>query len=373
MPTNNADFRIVIVGAGIAGLACALAFERQGYAPVVVERGLREPGAGLFLTANGVRSLTVLGLRSALLDRAFVVGHQKMYDNTGQLLSAADLRVAWGEEHPCVACTRASLHEILRDALGFGEVVDAARVERVDEGPAAVTVTMADGSVLEADLVVAADGIHSAVRRARFAEDVSYAGESYWRAIVACPPEVDCWSGFWEGTRMIGLVPIGGGEAYLFVGEYGLGSIGDVNPPMPARPVGEFPMLAQCRPDVVDVVMNQSDLRCIHAEFLFVDDPVTDRVVLVGDAAHGCGPSLAQGAASALEDALHLARFVDPHDLGPSLRRYAESRHDKLQYIQRASIRRTQIAQLDGATRAGRLRAFGKAAQQVVGPIRAIA
>lgn len=373
MSTNNADFRIAIIGAGIAGLACALAFERQGHAPVVLERGPGERGAGLFLTANGVRTLTELGLRSALLDRAFVVHHQKMHDEVGQLLSAADLRVAWGEEHPCVACARASLHEILRDALRSSEVMDGARVECVDEGPSAATVITADGSVLEADLVVAADGIHSAVRRTRFAGDVRYAGESYWRAIVPCPPDVDCWSGFWEGPRMIGLVPISGGEAYLFVGEYGLGPIGGVNPPMPARPVGEFPMLARHRPDVLEVVMNQTDLRCTHAEFVFVDVPVTDHVVLVGDAAHGCGPSLAQGAASALEDALHLARFVDSHDLGPSLRRYAESRHDKLQYIQRASTRRTQIAQLDGATREGRLRAFGKAAEQVVGPIRAIA
>ena len=107
--------RILVVGAGIAGLGVARALRHRGFAAEVVER---EParthvGAGIYLPGNATRALRALGLQSAVAERGSLITHQRLCDHRGRLLAEIDLAALWGDVGPCLALHRADLHEVL--------------------------------------------------------------------------------------------------------------------------------------------------------------------------------------------------------------------------------------------------------------------
>ena len=111
--------RVLIVGAGIAGLALARALRRCGVAADVVERLTEWPsgGAGLYLPGNAVRAIGSLGLGPALHEVANPIGRQRFLDHHGRLLAEIDVACFWDGVGACVALPRAALHELLREAM----------------------------------------------------------------------------------------------------------------------------------------------------------------------------------------------------------------------------------------------------------------
>jgi FAD-dependent urate hydroxylase len=111
--------RILIVGAGLAGLALARALRQAGLAPQVIEReaGWEVAGTGIYLPANGVRALRTLGLEGAVAARGAQIPRQRLLDHRGHLLADIDLQRLWGSVGPCLALPRTDLHEILREGV----------------------------------------------------------------------------------------------------------------------------------------------------------------------------------------------------------------------------------------------------------------
>jgi 2-polyprenyl-6-methoxyphenol hydroxylase-like FAD-dependent oxidoreductase len=150
---NMQRTRILIVGAGLAGLALARALRQAGLASEVIEReaGWEVAGTGMFLPANGVRALRALGLAEAVAARAADIPRQRLLDHRGRLLAEIDLGDLWGDLGPCLALPRADLHQVLREnvPVRLGHTIRS--LERLD-GP--VQVTFDDDSSGEFDLVV---------------------------------------------------------------------------------------------------------------------------------------------------------------------------------------------------------------------------
>src|SRR5271169_1467532 len=164
--------RILVVGGGIGGLAAALAFERQRLEVIVCEQSpkLSEIGAGIGLAPNAIKALRALGLE----DKINAIGWGSEFAvvrswKSGRQISRVyqgDYRERFGA--PSLTVHRADLLGVLAGALRSSDIRLGLRcvgVETRDRGAAA---RFADGSQIEADIVVGADGIHSQVRESLF-------------------------------------------------------------------------------------------------------------------------------------------------------------------------------------------------------------
>ncbi|MDQ3937658.1 MAG: FAD-dependent monooxygenase, partial [Chloroflexota bacterium] len=181
---------VVIVGAGIGGLATAIALRRVGMRVDVYERRSamqREPlGSGLTLWSNAVRALAALGVESGVLAEARTLHYFDNQDWRGRPIARwhlADDAARYGQ--PSVNISRDALHRILL-AASEGAVIHRGRTcVGVELGPAGVRVRFADGGSAEGDILVGADGVNSLVRRALFGPaPPRYAGYPVWRALV---------------------------------------------------------------------------------------------------------------------------------------------------------------------------------------------
>ncbi|TDC83560.1 FAD-dependent oxidoreductase [Micromonospora sp. KC606] len=326
----------IVVGGGIGGLGAAIGLRRRGWQVTVLERAaqFRQVGAGLVLQANGVRCLDVLGLGAAVRGRgrADMSGGTRRSD--GRWLARVD---AGAMERllgtPAIGVHRAALHEILLGALPDGTVVTGAEVTSVTEDGSVRYRTVDGSGRAQADLVVGADGIRSAVRNLLWPEAGApvHVGVSAWRGVTPV------WDGdlvvaiSWDRGAEFGMVPLADGRVYWY---------GAVNAAPGQRATDE---LAEVRarfggwhdpiPALIAATgsVQRDDLACL-------DGPLTTyvkgRVALLGDAAHAMTPNLGQGANQALEDAVVLAAVADRPD---GLASYDQQRRPRSQQVAKAS------------------------------------
>jgi salicylate hydroxylase len=348
------SLRIAIVGAGIGGLAAALALIRRRFDVKAYEQApqITDIGAGLQLSANGTRVLADLGLSAEIRSVACAPeGKQIRLWNTGQTWKLFDL----GAEsvarygHPYLTVHRADLHSALHRAVekaAPGAVVAEARCIGFEQWEQRVLLHFASGGTASADILVGADGVHSRVRQALFGDGLpSYTGCMAWRGLVPAsrlPQRLMAWVGTnWVGPGAhVITYPVRRGELLNFVGIVerddwkgeswtDAGTTGEC--------AADFP---GWHADVHEVIRN---VDTPYKWALISRAPLptwTDRrVTLLGDASHPTLPMLAQGANMALEDGLVLARSLEQSRADPlaALRRYEAARIDRTTRIVRAS------------------------------------
>jgi 2-polyprenyl-6-methoxyphenol hydroxylase-like FAD-dependent oxidoreductase len=354
--------RILIVGAGIAGLALARALRQRRIPAEIVEREGEggQDGTGLFLPANGVRALRRLGLDEAVLSRGCRIPQQRVLDHRGRMLLEIDLHEIWGATDPCVAVHRRELHALLRDAadapIRFGTTV-----ESVDTGALSTRVRLSDGSAGDYDVLVGADGIHSSVRRLVFdGAGPRHVGQVSWRMVVEGGPAITTWTVMLARGRAVLAVPMGQGRLYCYldlsspqredptdgVSHRLIELFGDFHEPVP----GILRRLSLARPPYfapIDEVTPQS----------WVKGPV----VLIGDAAHATSPNMAQGAAMAMEDALILAEVLaSGHPVAACLTAFEARRTPRVRWVREQTHRRDRTRNLPPMIRDCVLRIAGK-------------
>ncbi|WP_157168134.1 FAD-dependent monooxygenase [Streptomyces typhae] len=338
--------RTLIVGAGISGLALAKALTDRGAEVEVVERradGGGAIGAGLYLPANAVRALQRLGVGDEVAARAAPVTRQRIHDHHGRPLTEFEVGRIWGEVGPCRAITRGDLHEVLRTAVDEGRgapVRPGTDVTGVtDEG----AVTFADGTTDTYDLVVGADGINSTVRRTLFGgPGPRFLGQLCWRFIAddTTVPGITDWTArVGDRGRTFLTVQLGGGRVYCYA---------DINSQMSTPPAGDWRALFADFGAPVPQLLAQGEgayFAALHESESTVW--TRSRTVLVGDAAHAFSPSMAQGGAMALEDALVLADTLRAEpDVPSALAAYQARRAGRVAWVVAQNHRRDKARNL---------------------------
>ncbi|MFI1255470.1 FAD-dependent monooxygenase [Streptomyces netropsis] len=341
----------VVVGGGIGGLAAAIGLRLIGWETTVIERApvLDDAGAGISLHANGIRALESLGVGEAVraAARPQYTGGTRTPD--GRRLARMDGAALERElGTPILGIPRATLHRLLREALPPESLVIGAEVTSVDLSRLPRVRTTFGDSTLDADLVVAADGIGSRLRTRLFPghPGPSYSGSTVLRAITERP--VDLRTDFeltWGPGAEFGHIAFADGRAEWHAVLNAPAGVrypdplaevrrrfGDWHAPIPA-------LLAASRPEAV-----------LHHDVNELVTPLPSyavgRVALLGDAAHAMTPNLGQGACQALEDAATLAAALSTEPTVESaLTRYDAARRPRAQSVARAARQAGRMGQ----------------------------
>jgi 2-polyprenyl-6-methoxyphenol hydroxylase-like FAD-dependent oxidoreductase len=355
VPAKTRNPNVVVVGAGIGGLTLALELHAVGVECVLLEatQELTELGVGINLLPHATRSLSRLGLQDALSRVAVTTKESIFFTRHGQFVYREPAGLAAGYAWPQFSVHRGDLQRVLRDAvsdrLGAGVIRLGHRVVGCtqDDDAATVTVEHADGtrSRVAGDVVVGADGVHSALRRQLHpaAGRPHYTGHMMWRGTTVRPP-------FLSGASMVraGWLATGKLVAYpIRENADGDGSqlvnwLAEVEGPQRA------PRDWTRRGDLGDFIGRFEDW---HFDWLDVpalfrgaeevlEYPMVDsdplpwwtrgRVTLLGDAAHPMVPRGSNGSAQAILDARALATLLAGAGNSPeaALHAYDEERRE---------------------------------------------
>jgi 2-polyprenyl-6-methoxyphenol hydroxylase-like FAD-dependent oxidoreductase len=347
------DTEITIIGAGIGGLSAALALSQQGFRVRVWERSreLSEVGAGITLWSNATRVLATLGVYDALRAHAHELREGVLGTAEGQILSEMRLEdVLFGQATTGVlGIHRGKLQRVLYDAVVEKcPVVLGARCTGYRHEGDRVIATFDDHEEVGSDLLVAADGIHSAVR-AQLLNDgpPRYAGYTCFRAVL---PRFPRWRGasgeLWGRGKRFGIVPIGDDSIYWFATHNAPQGQAEPRFALKERLLARFAGWAFQVPEL----LAHTDEQAVLHNDLF-DRPAVrgwsdGRVVLLGDAAHPTTPNFGQGAAMAIESAVILARaLAQDDDHVTAFRRYEATRFPRTRGVTDGSFRLGKIAQ----------------------------
>ena len=309
--------RAIIIGAGIAGLAAALRLEQAGWETLVVERAPRRRGGGYGVTFGGIGydAAERMGILPALQERAFVTWELVYRKPSGErrfAVGGRTIAATMGKRSFNIlrGDIESVLYEAVKDAttIRFGTTITA-----VEQDAGAVRVALSDGGIEEADLLIGADGLHSATRALVFGPEENYRLDLRHRVAVYMMKERP--DGLPEGTtgsisdngRTFAMMSVGDGRTAAFFGyrtdrgrtESSLEELQDV--------YGDMGWLV---PQALAGLKHADSVYFDGISQMVVDRWSRDRVVLLGDAAWcvtlfaGYGSSLAVGGAELLGSAL---------------------------------------------------------------------
>lgn len=364
---------IVVAGAGIGGLTAALALAAKGFRVVVLEKSerLEEVGAGLQLSPNASHVLIDLGLREALAPRVIApdavgIFSARSGQEIGQIPLGDTARFRYGAPYWIVH--RADLQRALVECVAATPDIDlrlGAQFEDVASYAKGVTVVQRRGGARQQEpalALIGADGVWSAVRNQIFPKaQASFSGRIAWRGTADASQlprplklsRVMLWLG--PNAHLVAYPVLGGQRINVVAVAPGTWNRPGYNES--ADPVDiqsqfdtrNWPALARVLVGAVEGWRRWA---------LFGVDAanpwVSDRIALLGDAAHAMLPFVAQGAAMAIEDAAVLAdrlskALTDPAGVPAALQHYAAARQARVAKVQRTARRTGEIYHLRGA------------------------
>lgn len=347
---KDTSVKALIVGGGIAGPATALALAKVGIEPLVLERRpVVDPEAGSWFTVapNGLNALDAIDALEAAREAAVPTSANVMYGATGRRLGKVSLGHPLDNGLVALTMKRSWLAARLeREAEHRGIVVRrGAEVSAVTDAGDHVEATLSDGTVLTADLLVGADGVHSRVRQAIDAQAPAarYVGLTNFGGITRHTPiaddlEPEAWHFIFGSRAFFGAHPTPAGDVVWFV---------NVPEPEITREQRRNTSEKQWAGRLLSLVQGDAGpaaelVRTGRLEL--AGDNTYDlghvptwsrgRMVIIGDAAHAPSPSSGQGASMALEDAVVLAQALRDHaDVPAAFAAYEGTRRERVEKI----------------------------------------
>lgn len=333
--TKIPDHEVLVVGAGLAGMATAAYLQRDGVTVDVVERagGVRADGAGIVLHPNAMAPLARL---DADIDAE---GHtlEKQVTTAEGVTAAVHWEAVWGRNRRPLAVHRPRLAKRLERCLRPDTVRWNTQPTAIQPKRDVVTVTFTDGTEKNYRVVIGADGVHSWVRTTVAPEVKAQLGDHvYWRFVA--PSVGVCSTSNWQvwrqGVKFVGVIPLGHNRTHVFCQTPA--RLADLS----REPREQLRVIVNDMGPAVRAIVDASDQAIDwHAgAALTVALPqwVAGRVALVGDAAHAMSPAISQGGAMAIEDAAVLGSEVKRHGATrEALSAYFVRRRDRVRRVER--------------------------------------
>ena len=336
---------VIVVGGGIGGLFTANALLKHGMRVRVYEQApaLGEIGAGVFVTPNSARQLQRIGLGPAVAQYGALVGARSSYFRyDGTFIAPVQIADASGW-NATYGMHRADFVAFLAQALPEGVVHTGHRATTFAQDGDKARVTFANGAVAEADVVVGADGIHSALRdHAAPPASPVFSGSVAYRGLV--PAEsvpgwaTDAWQ-MWLGQGKHFLAfPVRAGKLINFVGFVPADQEMKESWSAPGDPDALRQEFAGWDPRIGSLL---DQVRHTFRSALYDREPLPiwtkERLTLLGDAAHPMLPHLGQGANQSIEDGMALATILaraDRKRVPAALQAYEKLRRERVAEVQ---------------------------------------
>ena len=364
--------RVVVVGAGLGGVAAAVGLHRSGHEVMLYERAdrLRETGTAILIAPNGVHALDLLGLGDFARGHALRVASGGLRDWRGRPLLVADIGAAQQALGPVAMVSRPELHQALRAPLPEGLVRTGTRVDRLEQNQEGVLVSSGGQQLTRADVVVVADGIGSDLRAQLFPAHpgVRRTGRLDLRGMLPAPAGLDV-DGLLASNLIdrhtgseFGLYPVGDDLLYWFTDSALSGQ-----PPGPEQARRDMlALMADWHPAVPALIEATSPADIYVDPIACLARPLPSfavgRVALLGDAAHAMPPDLGQGASQAFVDAAALTRHLagasqegaskegaSQEEVAERLRRYDQERRPPANRLLRQAQRMSRLTAQTGA------------------------
>jgi 2-polyprenyl-6-methoxyphenol hydroxylase-like FAD-dependent oxidoreductase len=326
-----------IVGAGFGGLAASIALARRGWSVRVHERGdeLRTTGAGIYIYENGLRVLQALDTLDEAIEGASVTHTREVRDEENRLVSIH----RWGASGRVYSILR----QKLINALAASARRSGVTIVTSSEGVAATPdgrLTLQDGNILEADLVVAADGVNSNIRDGLgLVATRRPMPDGAIRVLIEktvderAAGDTGTTVEYWSGSHRILHTPCSGTEIYLALTMLDGDLAAKAVPIDAARWRRWFPHLG----GVIDRIGDRG--RYDRFELIKLKAWSSGRVAIIGDAAHALPPNLGQGGGCAMMNALALAVHLDRNaDVAAALTAWERAERPLTEHTQRMSV-----------------------------------
>jgi 2-polyprenyl-6-methoxyphenol hydroxylase-like FAD-dependent oxidoreductase len=314
-----------IIGAGIGGLTTAIALQQAGIDFELFEAApeLKPVGAGIVMASNAMQVFQRLGIEKKIMAAGLEIEMAYGVDQSFRLISGLAVREKVAPRYGIgsYALHRGRLQQVLLSEIDSAKIQRNKKLSSLKQANQKVTMTFEDGSAHDADLVIGADGIKSAVRKSLFGEvPLRYSGQTCWRGMTKYTLSAEkqfnsyeMW-GNQKGLRF-GFVPTAPGEVYYFTTFFTQANGYDEPDQLKRSLLQKYSCFGEISTQLIESTPKENIIRSDINDFKPIQRWWLGRVALLGDAAHATTPNLGQGGCQAVEDGYVIAKCLKENAL----------------------------------------------------------